>query len=190
MIAKGHNFLHVGLVGVVCADQGLSMPDFRASEKTFQLLTQVAGRAGRGEAAGLALIQAFDPTHPSISLAAGHNVEAFIKQELSMRRRFDQPPFSRAALIRVEHGDQEKAQSLIAYAKKLIAKAPLSILGPAPSPIEKLNNRFRFQCLVLAKSPKSLHQGLSPLRSEPAFLKDIAKSKARLIIDIDPQQMS
>ena len=103
MVTKGHDFLHVGLVGVVCADTGFSLPDFRATEKTFQLLTQVAGRAGRGEIEGRAIIQTFHPEHPSVQFAENHQVDAFVAEELALRKHFQQPPFTRAALLRAEH---------------------------------------------------------------------------------------
>lgn len=191
MIAKGHDFLHVALVGVVCADVALSMPDFRAGEKTFQLLTQVAGRAGRGSVAGRALIQTFDPTHPSIRFAKDHDVESFLRTELAIRKRFLQPPFARSALIRSEHQDEETAKEIIFRAHKIIhEKKTLNILGPAPSPIERLNNRFRFQCLALSQSVKTLHESLNKLKVDKDFTNYILKKRARLIIDVDPQHMS
>jgi primosomal protein N' (replication factor Y) len=189
MIAKGHDFLHVTLVGVICADVGLSMPDFRASEKTFQLLTQVAGRAGRGKLLGKAMIQTFNPEHPSIYFAKTHNVKDFIDQELSMRRRFSQPPYCRAALIRIEHEECNTAENIIKKAHEILATDPnLKLLGPAPSSIEKINGRFRFQSMAMALKPSFLHKGLSRL-SDKALQALIKKSRARFIIDVDPQSL-
>lgn len=191
MVTKGHDFLHVGLVGVVCADVALSMPDFRAAEKTFQLLTQVAGRAGRGDIAGRAFIQTFDPGHPSIAYAKDHNVGDFIAQELTARKRFNQPPFSRAALIRCEHKELATAEHLVGMAKNLLSgNKKISILGPVPSPIEKINQRFRFQCLALAQEPKVLHEALTDMMHNKALLELISKKQPRFIIDVDPQNMS
>lgn len=191
MIAKGHDFLHVGLVGVVCADTALSSPDFRASEKTFQLLTQVAGRTGRGEFSGHAIIQTFNPDHPSIMFAKDHNVKDFLSLELAVRKRFGQPPFSRAALIRCEHGNALLSEDVMLMAKKLLSQERgLSILGPAPSPIEKISNRFRFQCLVMAEDAGILHRALERLHNDQDLLSIVAKKRARFIIDVDPQNLS
>lgn len=191
MIAKGHDFLHVALVGIICADVGLSMPDFRAAEKTFQLLTQVAGRAGRGHFLGQAIIQTFNPDHPSIYFAKTHNVKDFIEQELNMRRRFMQPPFSRAALIRCDHADASVAQGIIARAKAILAQdRSLSILGPAPSSIEKISGKFRFQCMVFAAKSSVLHKALAQMNNDLELVASIHKSRARFIIDVDPQNLS
>lgn len=191
MIAKGHDFLHVGLVGVICADIGLSMPDFRAAEKTFQLLTQVAGRAGRGSQKGHAMIQTFNPAHPSILFAKDHNVHDFIRQELAVRKRFMQPPFTRAALIRCEHSDQEIAETIISSATMLLKREKaLTILGPVPSPIEKVNLRFRFQCMALATEPKILHDALMRLTNDTNITSLVNKKKARFVIDIDPHDLT
>lgn len=191
MIAKGHDFLHVGLVGIVCADVALSMPDFRASEKTFQLLTQVAGRAGRGDGCGRAIIQTFNPLHPSIFFAKDHKVRDFISQELLVRKRFFKPPFARAALIKCEHVDEAVASSIMAEAKDILChKKSLVLLGPTPCPIERINNRFRFQCMALATDSATLHNALINLTNNKDLTSIIAKKHARFIIDIDPQNLS
>ncbi len=191
MVAKGHDFLHVGLVGVVCADIGLSMPDFRAAEKTFQLLTQVAGRAGRGNNPGLAMIQTFNPLHPSIHFAKNYDSEAFIKAELSLRRRFSQPPYRRAALIRTEHMSAEIAENSINEISQLLPRSTeLQILGPTPSPIERINNRYRFQLLTLASSSAFLHQQLLTIKNNQKLMSHLNKQKVRLAIDVDPYMMS
>ncbi len=186
MLAKGHNFLHVGLVGVVCADVSLSMPDFRAGEKTFQLLTQVAGRAGRGQYEGRAIIQTFNPLHPSIYFAKTHDVSGFIAQELPLRKRFGQPPFSRAALIRCEHRDQDLVKLIINQAHQILQISGLNLLGPSPSPIERTQNRYRWQVLALSSSAKHLHEAIYTLKLNSDLRANINKNKARFIIDIDP----
>jgi primosomal protein N' (replication factor Y) (superfamily II helicase) len=191
MVTKGHDFLHVGLVGVVCADVALSMPDFRAAEKTFQLLTQVAGRAGRGEILGKAIIQTFNPEHPSILFAQTHNVKDFIAQELFLRKRFMQPPFTRAALIRCEHKELATAEAVMEKAKNLLSSTKkMSVLGPVPSPIEKISLRFRFQCLALAHDAQVLHGALATMMRDKALGDILAKKQPRFIIDVDPQNMS
>lgn len=191
MLAKGHNFLHVNLVGVICADVALSMPDFRASEKTFQLLTQVAGRAGRGYFSGKALIQTFQPEHPSIIFAKNHNTKDFISQELILRKRFSKPPFSRLALIRAEHIDEEISQETMEKAANCLAKNPsISLLGPSPSPIERINKRFRFQCMITAKSHSILHDSISQMVQDSSLKTYLNHKRPRLIIDVDPQNLS
>lgn len=191
MIAKGHDFKHVGLVGVICADASLSMPDFRAQEKTFQLLTQVAGRAGRGDFLGEVLIQSFNPQHPSIMFAREHDVKGFIEQELKLRQRFSLPPFKRAALVRCEHRDVTVAKEAIESAVSLLKmESRLSISGPAPSPIERINQRYRFQCLVMAREISVLHGALSKLASPMEFYGQMMKKGVRLTIDVDPQNLS
>lgn len=191
MIAKGHDFLHVGLVGIICADVALSMPDFRATEKTYQLLTQVAGRAGRKNGIGQAIIQTFNPHHPSIFFAKDHNVRDFINQELAMRKRFFKPPFSRAALIRCEHIDETLALSIMASVKSILSQQKsLVLLGPSPCPIERINNRFRFQCMTFAGDTTTLHNALIKLGQDKDLTSIIAKKNARFIIDIDPQNLS
>ena len=190
MIAKGHDFLHVGLVGVICADVALSMPDFRASEKTFQLLTQVAGRAGRGSHEGRALIQTFNPDHPSIHFAKTHNVADFTQQELLLRKRFGQPPFAKAALIRLEHLDETIAQQIIHDIYQLLIKEPkLKLLGPVASPIERVNNRFRFQLMAMSALRADLHEALKKIKANKLLAKIVNQKHARLIIDVDPQNM-
>jgi primosomal protein N' (replication factor Y) len=191
MIAKGHDFLHVGLVGIVCADVALSMPDFRAGEKAFQLFTQVAGRAGRGNFIGKAMIQTFNPEHQSIIFAKDHNVRDFVAQELAIRQRFFKPPFSRAAIIRCEHKDEDTAESLVKLAyNDLSSNERLTILGPAPSPIERINNRYRFQLMALAKNTSHLHEALALVVVNKKITLAIAQTKARFIIDVDPHNLS
>lgn len=191
MVAKGHDFAHVGLVGVICADVALSMPDFRAAEKTFQLLTQVAGRAGRGEFAGHAIIQTFNETHPSIQFAKEHDVSSFRVQELALRKRFSQPPFTKAALIRGEHKELYVAEHVVIRAQELLTKqAKITVLGPVPSPIEKINQRFRFQCLAMAPDSTSLHRALKALVADKNLSDLVSKKQPRFIIDVDPYHMS
>lgn len=191
MVAKGHDFAHVGLVGVICADVALSMPDFRAAEKTFQLLTQVAGRAGRGEFAGHAIIQTFNEAHPSIQYAKEHDVASFRAQELALRKRFSQPPFTKAALIRAEHKELYVAEQSVMWAQELLKRqAAITVLGPVPSPIEKINQRFRFQCLAIAPDSTSLHRALKAMMADKKLAELVSKKQPRFIIDVDPYHMS
>lgn len=190
MIAKGHDFSKLGLVGVVFADVGLCAPDFRASEKCFQLLTQVSGRAGRAEHKGKAIIQSFNPAHPSIFYAQKYDAENFLASEMRLRKQFLLPPITKAALIRVEHKNNELCQKLIELAHNFLAKNPeLKLLGPAPCSIEKINNRFRWQSLITCESSQKLISALWQLKKQPNLGALINKHKARLIIDVDPQTM-
>jgi primosomal protein N' (replication factor Y) len=153
MIAKGHDFPRVTLVGVLSADQALGLPDFRAGERVFQLLTQVAGRAGRGERPGAVFIQAFEPDHPLLRQAAGQDYEAFFDDESRYRRALRYPPFS--ALVQVIVVDREASQARLwagsmAEALRRAGRGKLIIGGPGPAPLERLQGRWRQQ--ILARS--------------------------------------
>ena len=158
MIAKGLHFPNVTLVGIVNADLGLHMPDFRAGERTFQLLTQVAGRAGRGEMEGEVLVQTFTPFSPSIQFARHHDYEGFMDQEMEFRRQFGYPPFGRMVMITLRGIMLERVQfSAETLARKLKAAAPpgISIGDAVPAPLEKAKTYFRFH--VSLRGPSSLH---------------------------------
>lgn len=157
MIAKGLHFPNVTLVGIVNADLGLHMPDFRAGERTFQLLTQVAGRAGRGEMEGEVFVQTFTPFSPSIQFARHHDHEGFMEQELEFREKFGYPPFGRMAMITLRGKMRERVEfSAGTLARKLMAAAPGGIVvGDAvPAPLEKAKTYYRFH--VSLRGPSSL----------------------------------
>lgn len=157
MIAKGLHFPNVTLVGIVNADLGLHMPDFRAGERTFQLLTQVAGRAGRGEMEGEVLVQTFTPFSPSIQFARHHDYEGFMEQEMEFRHQFGYPPFGRMVLITVRGTMRERAEfSAQTLARKLKAAAPHGVLvgESAPAPLERAKTYYRFQ--VSLRGPSSM----------------------------------
>ncbi|OLN22834.1 primosomal protein N' [Domibacillus antri] len=159
MIAKGLDFPHITLVGVLSADTMLHLPDFRSSEKTFQLLTQVSGRAGRHTLPGEVVVQTYTPEHYSIQLAAEQNYESFYQQEMMMRKMGGYPPFYYLALITVSH---EEAVEAASAANKIVTKITPSlspaavILGPVASPIARINNRYRWQCLIKYKREPNL----------------------------------
>ena len=158
MIAKGHHFPAVALVGVLAADDGLVMPDFRAAERTFQLLTQVAGRSGR-TGAGKVIFQTWKPEDPVIRAAAGHDQQAFLVQELPTRRELGYPPFQRLARVGLLGRKQglvlEAATGLAAALRGQFAGPRLTVLGPAPAVFARLQDRFRFQILVKGRlTPK------------------------------------
>ncbi len=168
MIAKGFDFPHVTLVGVVLADVGLMLPDFRSSERTFQLLTQVAGRAGRGEKPGRVLIQTFSPQHPSVHFAKTHDYMSFYKNEIPGRREFNYPPYYELINFIVRSKDERRAylfarewrdllkQALTPAAEGTAAAraADITVIGPAPLPFYKLRGHFRWH--VMVKWPRGL----------------------------------
>jgi primosomal protein N' (replication factor Y) len=191
MVTKGHDLPLVTLVGVVNADAALSMPDFRAAERGFQLLVQVAGRAGRHDRRGRVLIQTRNPAHPSIAHAARHDVGGFLTRELTDRREVDYPPFSRLALLRVDAVDEKLARQsagrLAAHARSTpeAATGRVKVLGPAPAPIARLRERYRFRVLLRAKSRSSLRAVIAALTPT---LQELDR-KVRAAVDIDPVAM-
>ncbi len=191
MIAKGFDFPGVTLVGVVMADLTLNLPDYRSAERTFQLLTQVAGRAGRGERPGRVLIQTYAPHHYSIRAARDQDYARFIRRELELRRDLMYPPFARLALVRVEGMDAARAGALAASAAAALARDAkpdsMRVLGPAPAPIERIKGRYRFQVMLKAIELKNLRAALAAMRAQIA--PRAARDRVRLAIDIDPVNM-
>lgn len=170
LIAKGHDFHGVTLVGVVTADQGLSMPDFRAAERTFQLLTQVAGRAGRGDNPGRVLVQTFYPEHYAILLAASQNYEGFYSKEMRFRRMMHYPPAGALANVIAQGPRLEEAARVAQLIGKFLGglaeQFGLRVLGPASAPLARIKGRFRIQFLIKAKSRARLNETLRRLEVE------------------------
>ncbi len=167
MIAKGLDLPAVTLVGVISADIALFLPDFRASERAFQLLTQVAGRAGRGERPGQVLIQTFNPEHFCIQAAARHDYTAFVAAEMEARTRYRYPPLRRFVRLTYAHGDryttQVEATALAERLERTIAELALpdtDLVGPAPAFLERLRGRYRWQILVRSPDPRLLLSAL------------------------------
>jgi primosomal protein N' (replication factor Y) len=185
MIAKGHDIPNVTLVGVISADIGLGMPDFRAAERTFQLLTQVAGRSGRGTLPGQVLIQTINPDHYAIRHAASHDVQAFYQQELHFRKAMRYPPFSALANIVLRSEKQEDALRMSSEVAHLLTPPPenIKIIGPAEAAVPRLKNEYRYQLLVKAKDRRALNTTLQSLRSYALQHKWNATA---LVIDVDP----
>ncbi|MBX3186444.1 MAG: primosomal protein N' [Labilithrix sp.] len=190
MVTKGHDLPHVTLVGVINADAALSIPDFRASERAFQLLVQVAGRAGRGDAPGRVLVQTYDPDHHAIRFAADHDVGGFLERELRDRRELSYPPFSRMALARVDSLDEREAQEatqILARAARAVARGlgegpVLTVLGPTPAPIARVRNRYRFRVMLRSASREQLRQAALAIHAATAQL----PRTVRVAIDVDP----
>jgi len=160
MVTKGHDFPGVTLVGVILADTALALPDFRASERTFQLLTQVAGRAGRGAEGGRVIIQTFNPGSPAIACAASHDYAAFAEGELARRSAMAYPPFGRMLAVRVE-GSEDGARACaeaLAHAAQPALADGVALLGPAPAAIERIRGRSRWHLLFKAPGPAALHR--------------------------------
>jgi primosomal protein N' (replication factor Y) len=191
MIVKGHDFPNVTFVGVVSADTSLHFPDFRSSERTFQLLTQVAGRAGRGEASGEVVIQTFNPDHYSILKAKDHDFVGFYQEEIQFRRALEYPPFSRLINFRLV-GNSEKrtkgvAEEMGRIGQSLLKrgyKKGIEILGPSTAPFAKMRGKFRWQMLAKGKSTQLLHQFARELTVR---LEAQIKGKGvNLDVDVDP----
>lgn len=184
MLAKGLDFPGVTLVGVINGDTALSLPDFRAAERTFQLLTQVAGRAGRGDQPGRVIVQTLLPNDPTIQLAVAQDFEAFAERELHSRREVGLPPFARMARIVLRHQDEMKLSALAArIAEPLAATAPggMVIRGPMPCPIGRIAGYFRQQIVLMAPQSREVQAALSRLR-ESGLLADAA----HVAVDVDP----
>jgi len=185
MIAKGHDIPNVTLVGVVSADVGLGMPDFRAAERTFQLLTQAAGRAGRGDLPGTVLIQTINPDHYAIRFAAAQDYQGFYEKEMQFRRLMRYPPFSALANVLVRSDKQERALEMSTELGRLLDPAPegLKVLGPAEAPVVRLKSEYRYQLLIKAGNRKRLNETLQHLRG---FAQARKWSATALVIDVDP----
>src|SRR3989441_5498165 len=185
MIAKGHDIPNVTLVGVVSADTGLGMPDFRAAERTFQLLTQVAGRAGRGSVPGTVLVQTINPDHYAVRLAAAHDYQAFYEKELNFRRMMHYPPFTAMANVLVRSEKQEMAMRMSSELGVLLTPPPekLRVMGPAEAPVPRLKNEYRYQFLIKAASRKTLNELLQRIRG---FAQERKWGATALVIDVDP----
>lgn len=189
MIAKGLDNPNVTLVGVISADASFNLPDFRASERGFQLLTQVAGRAGRGEFAGKVLFQTYNPDFYALESAKSQNYGEFYTAEIAAREEFDYPPFSQIIRLilssqngfRAEKSAQEIAMRLSLMVEKFGISERIEVLGPTPCVIERINSQYRFQVLIKNKMGEKGHQFVSSFMNKIIMPKDI-----RLAIDVDP----
>jgi len=187
MIAKGLHFPNVTLVGIVNADLALHLPDFRAGERTFQLLTQVAGRAGRGETPGEVFVQTYTPFSPSIQFARHHDFAGFFEQELEFRERCDFPPFKRALLITVRSAHEGRAKlSAETLRRRLKEALPEEFLlgEAAPAPLAKLQSQFRFHILIRGEAIMRLSRLVRETLEKLPFPEDVA-----VAVDVDPYQL-
>src|SRR5262245_5941866 len=193
MIAKGLDFPNVTLVGVVNADVGLHIPDFRASERTFQLLSQVAGRAGRGPRGGRVLVQTFTPDHPAVALAGTHDYATFVATEMTARRAHNYPPFQRLIRLIVRGKDQQETGDFAermagsfneALARRGEAAGAIRLLGPAEAPVFRLKDYYRYHFQLQSPSPGELHRLIREVR--PALR---PPAGVEVALDVDPFTM-
>lgn len=203
MVAKGLDFPDVTLVGVIAADTALNFPDFRSAEKTFQLLTQVAGRAGRHQLPGEVVIQSYVPDHYSIVHASGHDYNSFVREELNHRKALHYPPYSRLILVTLSH---EKLPLLLRMAENFVVELKgkaqkhgwygsldrfmpeaLDILGPVASPMPRIKNRYRFQCMV--KYRGNIDAVSLVRETASATVDNLRDASLQISIDVDPQML-
>jgi primosomal protein N' (replication factor Y) (superfamily II helicase) len=186
MVTKGHDLPRVTLVGVLDADAALSLPDFRAAERTFQLLVQVAGRAGRADIRGRVLIQTRQPEEPAIVHAVHHDVDAFLAHELLGRAELGYPPYARLGLVRCEAISEsvaEKESERLARLARAVAPASVNIVGPAPAPVSRIRSRYRFRFLARSSDRRALRAVLLEVLRAPR------DRRLRLLVDVDPMNM-
>jgi primosomal protein N' (replication factor Y) (superfamily II helicase) len=192
MVAKGHDYPHITLVGIICADLSLSMPDFRAGERTFQILAQVAGRAGRGETPGRVILQTYNPGHFSIEAARHQDYGAFYRQEIEFRKALGYPPFARMIQLRISGRDPKRtaahARHLGDQCRQLLQAGPayagLQIMGPIEAPLVRIADQYRWQLLVKGGRVQQLHAFVRELLfgpPAPARIPDVV-----VAVDVDP----
>ena len=195
MVAKGHDFPDITLVGIICADLSLSFPDFRAGERTFQLLAQVAGRAGRGDVPGRVILQTYAPDHFSIVAARSQDFKTFYKTEIGFRRALVYPPFSRLIQMRISGKDRDKTQetalaigALCRRIREAEFKKTVEVMGPIEASIGRIADRFRWQLLLKGSRVKPLHRFVRRVSTENPGL--FSNARVRVVIDVDPFFMS
>lgn len=187
MVAKGHDFPGVTLVGVLLAELGLRIPDFRASERTFQLMTQIAGRAGRAEQSGRMLLQTLVPDHYALQHAVNHDAERFLEEESGLRKALRFPPFGPLALFRLSGADLERVEHeahRIANTLRGLAAPHVTLQGPMPAPIERVRGKWRYQVMLRALSRHALGVTLSKFMQ--AMDGEKAAASIQVSLDVDP----
>lgn len=180
MIAKGLDFPRVTLVGIISADSSLQLPDFRAAERTFQLCVQVSGRAGRAEKSGLVVLQSYHPEHYAISTAITQKYETFAETELKLRKQTGYPPFSKLLRVILEGLDEDKVKKKASELVTPLFGGPFELLGPAPAPITRIKDRYRWHFIVKSNKTNIIAncvKKIKPLTSS---------HHVKISIDIDP----
>ncbi|MET3682084.1 primosomal protein N' (replication factor Y) [Alkalibacillus flavidus] len=187
MIAKGLDFENVTLVGVIAADAMLHLPDFRAAEKSFQLLTQVSGRAGRHELPGEVVVQTYTPEHYTVEMAAAYDYQAFYLREMQVRKRFGYPPYYYLVLVNLSHSHHVKAVDASKRVAELLARElgdDAQLLGPSPSPMLRIKDRYRYQCMIKYRQRDDVESALSQLLNQ--FQKEMTQDDLQLTVDFEP----
>jgi primosomal protein N' (replication factor Y) len=187
MLAKGHDFPAVTLVGVLLAETGLRVPDFRASERTFQLLTQVAGRAGRGDRPGRVLIQTYCPDHPAIQAALHHDHQGFCDAELGWRERTGYPPYQFLALLEARHSDPDRPHLALQIACDALRQWGAEVRGPVQAGLAKVRGVHRVHALIRSADRRALHHWLDRLERE---IRPLLPSGVELLVDVDPHALA
>ena len=196
MIAKGHDFPHITLVGIICADLSLNFPDFRAGERTFQVLAQVAGRAGRGAAPGKVILQTFNPNHFSIMCAQAQDFKSFYDQEIRYRQSLLYPPFARLIQLKISGRSESRTADHAAAlgractdlkAARPATFEPVAVLGPLEAPLARIQSRYRWQILLKSTAARLLHQFVDRLATENPAL--FGRRRVKVAVDVDPYQM-
>ncbi|MEY4384974.1 MAG: primosomal protein [Verrucomicrobiota bacterium] len=190
MIAKGLHFPNVTLVGIIFADMALHQPDFRAGERTFQLLTQVSGRAGRGDVEGEVFVQSFTPFHPAIQFARRHDFAGFYEQEIEFRQQLGYPPFARIALLTLKGRNEQKVQFAADHLKRELEKLTTDLkdsilLGPAPAPLLRAETFYRYQLMLRVRQMPELSRRMSKLLTGLVLPEEVTVS-----VDVDPVSLS
>ncbi len=190
MITKGHDFPNVTLVGVLYADLSLHIPDFRSAERSFQLLTQVAGRAGRGKVPGLVIIQSLLSGHYVFDFVKEHDFTGFSEKELALREKLKYPPFTRMVSIEIESEHEQAGEKFANSLHKTLVRitnkiSGIEVLGPARASLYQINNRFRRHLILRSYDYRKLHSALRRLYETPE-IKKFSNSKVKLILDVDP----
>lgn len=190
MVAKGHDLPGVTLVGVISADMMLSIPDFRSGERTFQILTQVAGRAGRGNSEGTVVVQTYNQDHPSVIYAIEQNSEKFLESEMELRRALGYPPFTKMINVRFEGKDEDRLRDYVMHvynsarsSLSKLNKIEIDIIGPSQCPVYRIKNRFRWQMILKSSDVKILHAFASKLYEATGR----GRGNIKVVLDVDPQ---
>jgi primosomal protein N' (replication factor Y) len=193
MVAKGHDFPNITLVGIICADLSLNFPDFRAGERTFQLLAQVSGRAGRGEIPGSVILQTYNPGHFSIMAAKTQNFKVFYQKEVGYRKALNYPPFSRMILLKISGKDKRKTSEIAKTLGHLCLKLQnrhktfkdfVELLGPIEAPLPRIAREYRWQILLKGRQINALHRFVRQLLHENQ--KVFNNRLVKVAIDVDP----
>ena len=189
MITKGLDFKGITLVGILSADMSLNIPDYRSGERTFQLITQVSGRAGRGDKEGKVIIQSYTPNHPSLKYVINNNYMGMFKEEIAVRKAMKYPPFGKILLIRGISKDEEKLKEFMKKSKEIldnILDESLDILGPTPCIVSKIKDKNRWQILIKGKIKDELCKKIKDALYE---MNKSVYNEIRISIDINPNNL-